>query len=274
MNRSDAPTKQSNPFGVNGQREPILATTPAGDNTASYDQGFPPITMILKSAGGLPPKGQDMNQILFELSSLARWSSTGALNGYDHAFSSAIGGYPKGSLVAGSDGVTIFQSTVDNNNVDPNSDSTGWINFTSAYLRVANNLSEIAGVGSVAQQAARSNLNLGNSSTRDVGTGANQIPDMSSFTASLAANGYAMLPNGYIIQQANTTASLSETDYRNFPIPFPNVCFQIVACYGEFSSFGYGCAALPTSKSQFVVSARSSTGTLTNAPVRIIAIGN
>lgn len=115
---------------------------------------------------------------------------------------------------------------------------------------------------------------FGTAASRNVGIGANQIPDMSSFTASLAANGYAMLPNGYIIQQENTTASTSETDYRNFPIPFPNACFQIVACYGEFSSFGYGCAALPTSKSQFVVSARSSTGNLTNAPVRIIALGN
>ncbi|EOK3682021.1 hypothetical protein ACM5PK_003465, partial [Escherichia coli] len=91
MNRSDAPAKQSKPFAINGQREAILPTTPPGDNTASYELGFPPITMILKSAGGLPPKGQDMNQILYELSNLARWSSSGAINYYDAAFSSGIG---------------------------------------------------------------------------------------------------------------------------------------------------------------------------------------
>jgi hypothetical protein len=51
----------------------LLSTTPAGSNQASYDVGFPAITMPLKSAGGLPPKGQDMNQILYELSSIGRW---------------------------------------------------------------------------------------------------------------------------------------------------------------------------------------------------------
>ncbi|MFU2147752.1 phage tail protein [Hafnia paralvei] len=115
---------------------------------------------------------------------------------------------------------------------------------------------------------------FGTAASRDVGTGANQIPDMSSFAASLSANGCAWLPSGLIIQQMTTTASASETDLRNFPIPFPNECFQIVACYAEFSSFGYGCAAVPKSKSQFVVSGRTSTGQLSNATVRIIALGN
>jgi hypothetical protein len=80
MNRTDAPKKQPVPFSVNGPREDLLSTTPAGSNQASYDVGFPAITMLLKSAGGLPPKGQDMNQILYELSSIGRWFSAGALN--------------------------------------------------------------------------------------------------------------------------------------------------------------------------------------------------
>ena len=54
MNLSDAPKKQPVPFGVNGQREELLATTPAGNQQASYDVGFPAITILLKSAGGLP----------------------------------------------------------------------------------------------------------------------------------------------------------------------------------------------------------------------------
>lgn len=130
MNRTDAPAKQATPFGVNGQREPILATTPAGDNTASYEQGFPPVTMILKSAGGLPPKGQDMNQILYELSSLCRWMSSGALNSFDPSFSSSIGGYPKASVVVGDNGATIFISQVDGNTNNPNSNQSGWLNLS------------------------------------------------------------------------------------------------------------------------------------------------
>ncbi|MGX5099857.1 glycine-rich domain-containing protein [Enterobacter cloacae] len=129
MNRTDSPSKQPKPFGINGPREPILATTPAGDNTASYDVGFPPITMTLKSAGGLPPKGQDVNQILFELSSLCRWNSAGALNTFDSAFSTSIGGYPSGSLVLSNNGKVIYVNKVDANTTDPNSGGAGWVDL-------------------------------------------------------------------------------------------------------------------------------------------------
>ncbi|MFE0408888.1 hypothetical protein ACFW0S_08960 [Citrobacter freundii] len=133
MNRTDAPAKQAKPFGINGQREPLLPTTPAGDNTASYELGFPPITMILKSAGGLPPKGQDMNQILYELSSLCRWFSAGTLNTYDSSFASSIGGYPNGSILISDDLAKIFVSIADSNINNPNVNNTGWKDFPS-YL--------------------------------------------------------------------------------------------------------------------------------------------
>ncbi|WP_201792690.1 gp53-like domain-containing protein [Salmonella enterica] len=136
MNRTDAPAKQGKPFGINGPREPLLPTTPAGDNTASYDQGFPPITMTLKSAGGLPPKGQDMNQILYELSSLARWASAGALNTFDSSFSTAIGGYPSYALILSDDGNTIYVNTANGNTTNPNTGGSGWKTLTS-YLRLS-----------------------------------------------------------------------------------------------------------------------------------------
>ncbi|ENM4030138.1 tail fiber protein [Escherichia coli O26:H40] len=133
MNRSDSPKKQPKPFGVNGRRVAILPTTPAGDNSASYEQGFPPITMILKSAGGLPPKGQDMNQILYELSALGRWSSTGALNTFDSEFASEISGYPSGAMLISDDGERIFINTTEGNLSDPNSNGAGWKDILS-YL--------------------------------------------------------------------------------------------------------------------------------------------
>ncbi|MGG2139962.1 hypothetical protein [Symbiopectobacterium sp. RP] len=85
--------------------------------------------MILKAAGGLPPKGQNMNQILFELSDLMRWASTGAINSFDPAFSSAISGYPSGALVLSDAGDKLFISVIDNNTDNPNSTNTGsWKN--------------------------------------------------------------------------------------------------------------------------------------------------
>ena len=180
MNRTDEPKKQPVVFGVNGQRETLLPTTPAGDNTASYDAGFPPVTMILKAAGGLPPKGQDMNQILFELSALSRWFSAGAIAGYDATFSTAIGGYPKGAEVVGSDGTTRYLNTVDANTTNPNTGGAGWFNLTTGYLQAANNLSDIPSV-----PAALANLGLGTGLTGIVGATRNAA--MSIATASASA---------------------------------------------------------------------------------------
>lgn len=130
MNISDAPKKQPVPFGVNGKREDLLSTTPEGDNQASYDAGFPPITMILKSAGGLPPKGQDMNQILYELAAIARWAGAGANYPFDSTFATAIGGYPAGAKVLASDNAGFWLNETDANSTNPEASDytlTGWV---------------------------------------------------------------------------------------------------------------------------------------------------
>lgn len=204
MNRTDSPAKQPKPFGINGPREPILSTTPAGDNTASYDAGFPPITMTLKSAGGLPPKGQDMNQILYELSALGRWASTGAKNTFDSAFATSIGGYPSGSYVLGDDLKTVYRCTTDGNTSNPNSVTTGW-------AKVAQDIADI--------------LALGTAAYKNVGTGSGQIPDMNSFTS---GNTSAIkLPSGHYIQVGGGTTS-SGAYSANYPVPFPNQCLALI----------------------------------------------
>lgn len=165
MNRTDDPKKQPVPFGVNGPREDIEPTTPTGDNSASYNSGFPPITMLLKAAGGLPPKGQDMNQILYELSSLSRWNSAGALNVYDSTFGAAISGYPKGAVLSNSTFTGCWLNTTDGNTANPentNASLTGWVpaftygttdvtglaaaNVTLTALQAANERITLAGV--------------------------------------------------------------------------------------------------------------------------------
>lgn len=130
MNLSDAPKKQPVPFGVNGQREELLATTPAGNQQASYDVGFPAITMLLKSAGGLPPKGQDFNQILYELASIARWAGAGGNYQFDSAFSTAVSGYPVGATVLSSDGAGFWLNGTNGNATNPEAADytlTGWV---------------------------------------------------------------------------------------------------------------------------------------------------
>ncbi|WP_036771394.1 phage tail protein [Photorhabdus australis] len=61
----------------------------------------------------------------------------------------------------------------------------------------------------------------------------NQIPNMSSFTANLAQNGWQKLPSGLIIMWGIASVSFGGSGkpnsgyLNNFPIPFPNKCFSI-----------------------------------------------
>lgn len=126
MKITDAPKKMPVPFGINGLREEIPDTTVPGDNTASYSEGFPRITMAIKAAGGLPPKGQDMNAILYELADNTRFAQAGTFYPFDQDFANATGGYPKGGTVVGSDGKTLLMSLVDSNTTDPKSSMTNW----------------------------------------------------------------------------------------------------------------------------------------------------
>ncbi|EPY2885285.1 gp53-like domain-containing protein [Salmonella enterica subsp. enterica serovar Ouakam] len=304
MNRTDAPKKQPVPFGINGSREDLLATTPAGDNQASYDAGFPPVTMILKSAGGLPPKGQDMNQILYELSALSRWASSGALNSFDLAFATAIGGYPKGSLLLGDDGTTIYRSTIDANTNNPNSVPTGWFNLNTAYqpldatltaiadLATSANklayftgtdaaaLTDITSIGrSVIGQSSIANLlaylGLGTAATKNIGTGANQVPDMNSFNGykgGSVTNGWQALPSGLIIQWYTSTHPGDGTTWAyNFPIPFPNAFLgdtAVVAGASNNRSYVNGTASSNTSRSWIVTKDNPSAG----GPVSLTSI--
>ncbi|MDU1195365.1 hypothetical protein [Kluyvera ascorbata] len=65
---------------------------------------------------------------------------------------------------------------------------------------------------------------FGTAASKDVGTGANQIPDMSYFAASLERNGWEKLPSGKIRQWGYVTLSGYEgpPETFNLPIPFPN----------------------------------------------------
>ncbi|ELJ5200626.1 TPA: hypothetical protein ACH72D_003537 [Escherichia coli] len=84
-------------------------------------------------------------------------------------------------------------------------------------------------------KTALENLGLGEAAKRNVGTGSGQIPDMSSFSGSIASKGYQKLPGGLIIQwgagDAGTGYVGSTGNEMNFPIAFPSQCFQVVTSY-------------------------------------------
>ncbi len=104
-----------------------LPDTPSGSALASWQQGFPPLTMTL--AGGQPPYGQDFNGVLNALSANIQWWNAGGAPAYDSALSAAIGGYPNGAVLALNDGYSYVVSTVSNNITNPNTSMTGWAPF-------------------------------------------------------------------------------------------------------------------------------------------------
>lgn len=285
MNTTGLPKKQPVPFGVNGQREDLLSTTPAGDNTASYDAGFPPVTMILKAAGGLPPKGQDMNQILFELSAIARWMNAGASYPFDATFASAVGGYPKGAVIPNSTGTGYWLNQTENNSSNPEASATvntGWVpayqygttaitglaatSYTLTTLQAAKPRITLAGTltGNIALyfptwqsswtvvnnctgafsvtcktpsgtgvsipsgttrniygDGTNIQFDLGSAAYRDVGTGANQIPDSSSFVYGTNGNGaYRTMPGAFQLCRNLVTVSANSTYTWTFPLAF------------------------------------------------------
>ncbi|MCC7579570.1 hypothetical protein H8V75_11605 [Enterobacter roggenkampii] len=171
MNRSDAPSKKSVPFGINGPREAILDTTPAGNNQASYDSGFPPITMILKSAGGLPPKGEDFNQILYELALNARWNQAGAGYQFDSTFSTGISGYPIGAIVQNSTGDGTWINTTDGNTNNPEvataTPLTGWLPLDSNGFTTKSGLTN-ASVTLTTLEASRERIVLSGTLTANI----------------------------------------------------------------------------------------------------------
>lgn len=116
------------PFCNTGNKNTIQLTQQAGQDPedATYQEGFPPVTMLNEDAGGLPPKGLDFNGIFYELSSPIAHYCRGDRIQFDATYAVAIGGYAKGWVVASNDYQKDYISLVDNNLADPNGTNTTW----------------------------------------------------------------------------------------------------------------------------------------------------
>ncbi|WP_405050399.1 hypothetical protein [Salmonella enterica] len=82
------------------------------------------------------------------------------------------------------------------------------------------------------------NVQLGEAAKRNVGTGVNQIPDMSAFDAQLALSGYAKEPSGLIRQWVggNTGGMVAgETKVIELPFPFPSGILAVVPYTGALA---------------------------------------
>lgn len=129
MQLSSAPAKIVEAFAVNGSKNVVPVPSQIGitPGAASYNDGFPPLTMTPVSSGGIPPSGLDMNGILNEATAIDWWSSAGAGFKFDSMFAGAVGGYPIGARILNAAGTDYWLSIIDNNSNNPDTGGAGWI---------------------------------------------------------------------------------------------------------------------------------------------------
>lgn len=153
------PNKISVPWATSGLKNTIPAASDPLTGLAGYDQGFTAINMTPKTAGGIPPFGQDFNGAFFAVTEALRYLETGALFPYDGTFATAVGGYPLGSLLQRTDGYGLWRNTVADNTTDPEAFGAGWVpegagltsvpmsnaNVTLTALQAARNIVVITG---------------------------------------------------------------------------------------------------------------------------------
>lgn len=129
MQISNPPSKLVLPFGASDPsgRATIPVTT-ATAGYASLSQGFPLVTRTPKAAGGIPPRGVDMNGILYAISAITRWSNAGGGYKYDSTFANDtnVAGYPAGARVLNTAGNGYWINLVDGNTTNPDTGGAGW----------------------------------------------------------------------------------------------------------------------------------------------------
>ncbi|WP_233868760.1 hypothetical protein [Paraburkholderia adhaesiva] len=133
MRLTDSPPPVTVPFAQNGNRNTIPVASQIGmtKGAASFNDGFPPLTMTDPLKGGIPPFGVDMNGILFVLSQAVRWLMAGGPRVYDATFANDpnIGGYPAGVVLLRANGQGLWLNLQDDNVTDPDAtdgSAAGW----------------------------------------------------------------------------------------------------------------------------------------------------
>lgn len=131
-----APTPQFLPsaFGIGASSPAFINTIPTttvSPGRASFTLGFPPVTMTPKIAGGVPPFGQDVNGILYMLSTHAYAQQAGQAPLWSAPIAAAIAGYAIGTVLGSTDGSTLYFNTVAANVTDPDAGGAGWVTMYS-----------------------------------------------------------------------------------------------------------------------------------------------
>ncbi|CAI1773314.1 Uncharacterised protein [Serratia fonticola] len=134
MQSSSSPKKIPLPFASEGDKREIPIPINPIPGAASYTDGFPPLTRLALSAGGIPPSGFDFNGVLNDITSAIRWANAGMGYTYDSAFSTAVSGYPKGAKLTKLSLDGVWLNTIEGNVSNPDTGGSGWVDMTAGRL--------------------------------------------------------------------------------------------------------------------------------------------
>lgn len=121
-------------------------------------------------------------------------------------------------------------------------------------LSRANPFADIKSDGAAAISTALTNLQLGEAAKRNVGSGANQIPDMGSFGILKNAIGYQYLPGGLILQWGKVVPTgAGQTTNVTFTITHPTATVAVMCTLDatELSTGGFGCSVIGVERTGF-----------------------
>ncbi|CAE6857567.1 hypothetical protein R75461_07800 [Paraburkholderia nemoris] len=134
MDSNQQPPPMPVPFALNGAKNAIpqasqISVTPGA---ASFNDGFPPLTMTDPLAGGIPPFGRDMNGILYLISQTTWWKQAGGSFVYNAQFANDpnVGGYPAGAMLLRADLASFWFNLAEHNTTSPDvtdGSSQGWV---------------------------------------------------------------------------------------------------------------------------------------------------
>ncbi len=140
MQANQTPTLVPLPFATNGLRNVIPEESQASvtPGAASFNDGFPPMTMQPKTQGGVPPDGKDFNGVLYELSQTVRWVQAGGQFVYSAPFATDpnVGGYPLGTVLIRADYSGFWFNEADNNTTNPDAtdgSARNWVSLNADW---------------------------------------------------------------------------------------------------------------------------------------------
>lgn len=202
-----------------GSRFDIPENADASTGKAGYAQGFSEINRTPLEAGGIPPWGQDMNGVLYDLSSAIQYQQSGVLMPFNSAFATAIGGYAVGAIVSdASDNSILWINGTANNLAHP----TGWTNTSLKQATEA-----IQGTTKIATQAE---VNAGTSEISTVTPAKLRFGFTFITVTSAWGIKFPAWLGGFIIQGGNSSGFATYTIV--FPIAYPTKILGIPLATG------------------------------------------